>query len=662
LFLLVPLFPLKFKKKKNMLSNSNAIISEDLSNDVFIKIGTNRLHAQGLKQSELAFIFQKNCKAFKVPKVLASSTKNELRMELILKAQPIPLFLSVCSPSDVVRLFETIQISLEVETKLSEMVPVKKIICFFQDKIESLQNQIPHRFHIWFTKVIQLLSVHNEELMPIGPCHGDMTLCNLLYSSKNTDFYAVDMLDVFLDSPLQDVAALMQDLRYKWFEFIQGTSKSSVRTDIYLNYLEHRLVQLYYDKQDILDAFLIMKLLRIIPYSKSNATEEWVFSTLKLYGANNALQPSMLALGMNTTGHKIPDITLIVPAAGRSSRFPNMRPKFLLTQPNGSMMIEEAICGLPLAKFGRIIVIVLKQHLGPAAANRFLTNLRLLDSRIELFQLEEPTGDVVEAVSVCAQKLLVKGTIMVKDCDNSFDLCLENDCVEFGLCAVKSNEVKDQNGNKCAVITPENASNVILNLYERDPSNSGNAKCVSGYIVDCSCISHFPIPPCHERERTMSDVLLFSMLWIGSNHVLNYVQNYQDWGTCEAWQSWRARYQTFFIDLDGTMFFNTGGILSDVKWGENEPLKNNLAWFHNLPSTSFIIFVTSRPESARNTTISQLQKYNIRFDHLIMNLPHSCRILINDHSVSTNPFPAAIAFSVPRDADNLQQTIKDLGF
>ena len=34
---------------------------------------------------------------------------------------------------------------------------------------------------------------------------------------------------------------------------------------------------------------------------------------------------------------------LLLPIAGRSSRFPNMKPKWLLTHPNGNFMIDESI-------------------------------------------------------------------------------------------------------------------------------------------------------------------------------------------------------------------------------------------------------------------------------------------------------------------------------
>jgi len=53
---------------------------------------------------------------------------------------------------------------------------------------------------------------------------------------------------------------------------------------------------------------------------------------------------------------------LLIPIAGRSSRFPDMKPKWMLTHPRGHMMVIEAIKGLDLASFSRIYFIGLQQH------------------------------------------------------------------------------------------------------------------------------------------------------------------------------------------------------------------------------------------------------------------------------------------------------------
>ena len=55
--------------------------------------------------------------------------------------------------------------------------------------------------------------------------------------------------------------------------------------------------------------------------------------------------------------------TLVVPMGGKSSRFPNMRPKWMLTHPKkNKFMVTEAISGLNLDFFDRVCFVVLKEH------------------------------------------------------------------------------------------------------------------------------------------------------------------------------------------------------------------------------------------------------------------------------------------------------------
>ena len=55
--------------------------------------------------------------------------------------------------------------------------------------------------------------------------------------------------------------------------------------------------------------------------------------------------------------------TLVVPMAGKSSRFPDMRPKWMLTHPkNNRFMVVEAISGLNLDFFDKIYFIALQEH------------------------------------------------------------------------------------------------------------------------------------------------------------------------------------------------------------------------------------------------------------------------------------------------------------
>src|SRR5688572_25877685 len=55
-------------------------------------------------------------------------------------------------------------------------------------------------------------------------------------------------------------------------------------------------------------------------------------------------------------------ITVIIPAAGLSTRYGGTRPKWALTLPNGSFVFEEVVKSLEYLKPSRIIMTVLGEH------------------------------------------------------------------------------------------------------------------------------------------------------------------------------------------------------------------------------------------------------------------------------------------------------------
>ena len=62
--------------------------------------------------------------------------------------------------------------------------------------------------------------------------------------------------------------------------------------------------------------------------------------------------------------------TLMLPCAGSSSRYPNMRPKWSLTHPNGNIMLIQSLKGINLEKVSLIIVTVLKKQVKKINRNK----------------------------------------------------------------------------------------------------------------------------------------------------------------------------------------------------------------------------------------------------------------------------------------------------
>ncbi len=83
--------------------------------------------------------------------------------------------------------------------------------------------------------------------------------------------------------------------------------------------------------------------------------------------------------------------------------------------------------------------------------------------------------------------------------------------------------------------------------------------------------------------------------------------------------------KTWLIDLDGTIVKHNG-----YKEGGDKLLEGVRKFFENVSEQDVVIILTSREAKYKDETINFLKTNNIRFDHIIFDLPYGERILIND--------------------------------
>ena len=124
---------------------------------------------------------------------------------------------------------------------------------------------------------------------------------------------------------------------------------------------------------------------------------------------------------------------------------------------------------------------------------------------------------------------------------------------------------------------------------------------------------------------------------------------YEDWGTLESWKKIMGKYSSYFLDLDGVLFVNTGKY--GLKNWDNyfEPIHENILFLRELQeSGAQLILTTSRPEKYRNQIESYFRDHGLNIHVLIMGLYHSPRIIVNDFA-SSNPYPSCRAINLPRN-------------
>jgi hypothetical protein len=117
--------------------------------------------------------------------------------------------------------------------------------------------------------------------VPVGNCHGDLTLSNILF--KGNTLYLIDFLDCYVESPLQDVAKIRQDTCFDWSLQLYQAEFNRPRVQIALRYLDARIegafaAHEWYRRH--YDLFQFVSLMRVLPYCVESATTQLVTRAL----------------------------------------------------------------------------------------------------------------------------------------------------------------------------------------------------------------------------------------------------------------------------------------------------------------------------------------------------------------------------------------------
>ena len=100
---------------------------------------------------------------------------------------------------------------------------------------------------------------------------------------------------------------------------------------------------------------------------------------------------------------------------------------------------------------------------------------------------------------------------------------------------------------------------------------------------------------------------------------------------------------TWFFDLDGTILKHNG------RWnGGDELLPGVKELWDKIPPGDCIVITTGRETEYIQESLDFLDQHNLRYNHVLCNLPLGERIVINDEK--PEGLQTAIAWNVKRDA------------
>lgn len=349
--------------------------------------------------------------------------------------------------------------------------------------------------------------------------------------------------------------------------------------------------------------------------------------------------------------------TLLIPCAGKSSRFPNMRPKWLLTHPDGKLMVQKAIEKIDLTQFDQVVFTIVKEHDLRYDASLILrqaleSSLQNLNIKMVICVLENFTSSPSETIYQTAQKIGLKGLVVVKDSDNVVGL----EGVEFkynSVVGLNINKVKDVSNlpGKSFLIVNEQA--LLLDIVEKEIVSP--LICLGVYVFNdisdfCNAyneLSKFKL----DGELYVSNVI--SYLIAKKNLIFQFIEtlHYKDFGTFAEWKDEQLRNTTYFIDFDGVLIKNSGNF-GKINWSNQRTLlMKNCDTVRKLQERGAqIVITTSRPKNFEELIYELLSTVGIKPKFIITGLNHAPRVLINDFAPS-NPFPSARAISLPRDGE-----------
>lgn len=339
---------------------------------------------------------------------------------------------------------------------------------------------------------------------------------------------------------------------------------------------------------------------------------------------------------------------IIIPCAGLSTRFPNMRPKYLLTDYLGKGMIETV--AEQYTDQHQVHIVILKQHDEQHGSTQHLRNM--LGDTVNIIVLPDPTSGPAETICQALAQISSGDAFLVRDCDSRFDhepLVPGNRL--FVDCLANHPDIR-MPANKSYVEV--NNWGMVSNIMEKKIIS--DLFCVGGYqFADpTTFISAYEDIKQSRLDEIFISSVIDHVISNGGIFTASRVSNYVDLGTKAEWERYNDK-PTIFCDIDGTLIENQAPYGPKNYHTPVVPLAKNV---HTMLAAKArgcqIIFTTARNSRVHDITRKILDDLGFADCQLIMDLHHARRMVINDYA-ATNPYPSAVAINIKRNDDCLDQ-------
>jgi tRNA A-37 threonylcarbamoyl transferase component Bud32 len=250
---------------------------------------TQRLLNQADKQ--IAF-FEKKIIPVKIPQIF-EITENKhgvaVKMEFIYSSNFVDYF----EKTDIAGIDAFIQTIIDLIDAEIYFSPVKEVESkIIADKYENVKEIILKNTCLRnndcvndiLTKTDSIFKIRNTIELPVGLCHGDLTLSNILFNGQK--LCLVDFLDSFIETPLADIVKIRQDTHFAWSLLMYTKSCDIPRMKMILTYIDTKLNNHYIQYawyRNLYLPFQLLNLLRVLQYAKIEKVIDFLLqATLKV--------------------------------------------------------------------------------------------------------------------------------------------------------------------------------------------------------------------------------------------------------------------------------------------------------------------------------------------------------------------------------------------
>jgi hypothetical protein len=345
------------------------------------------------------------------------------------------------------------------------------------------------------------------------------------------------------------------------------------------------------------------------------------------------------------------DYNIILPSAGRSTRFPT-RPKWSLTMPSGQLMLMDSLDGLRTKNGTHLYIGLLHSQTNKLGIikKEIISHFNRAKFNCKLFTLtDEETSSHAHTAYTISSKIKNNNGLFIKDVDNKYktniDDYFKGNCGYISV--IDANETNTYVDNKSTVLL--NKNNYVTSIKENNSLNS-NIVCVGGYSFPNKELYKIAYDSTHSKK--ISDIINH-LISNGTKFKTIKVEDFIDFGTYKNWKDYKNKFATLFLDLDGVLVTN-GSEYFKNQWKDSKPIIDNINCLYDY--NFYIIITSSRPEKMRDITAKQLQKIGVRYDELLLGLPSCKRIVINDKS-NNNSTDTSFSINLDRNSDDLAKFI-----